>query len=101
MSNDLQTKWSSLFKNVEDLSVELLTKQQLSDSSVEDLNKNLVTLSEFYQNDELIPKELILVLFEFYTRAYAEISYRKPTKPEILLLSYLESNMKSLLKTKS
>lgn len=72
-----QSKIYILEEYIEELSISLLTKQDINDSTIQNLYTLLIDIAKMLEQEKVIPKSLAELLFKFYKLAHSEVEYNQ------------------------
>lgn len=98
-SKEYTNAYMELEEMISKVSIALLTKGKLVEEDLNSLYAKLIKMAEILANEKYLPKQLTSMLFQFYKRAEAEMSYLKPetANPSSLLVAYLQKYIGKIL----
>ncbi|MDT3425770.1 ferredoxin-fold anticodon binding domain-containing protein [Paenibacillus forsythiae] len=90
-----KTMYTSLESAIDEISVLILTKQEIREDKKKDLYRKLADVSNLLESETVIAKDLAALLFNFYILVHSDVSISQD-KSSLFFLGHLQEYIEKI-----
>ncbi|SEP04020.1 hypothetical protein SAMN04487895_11837 [Paenibacillus sophorae] len=90
-----KTMFTSLVSTIDEISVLILTKQEINEEKKKELYGELADISNLVESEIVIPKNLVSTLFNFYILVHSDAAFNQD-KSSLFFLGHLQEYIEKI-----